>query len=429
MRITQGLADMYAERRRRLMAQMGEGVALIHSGGVSPDSALWDKNLAYLTGLDDQSAYLLLAPQGVRVERVETRTGPELMRGHLVHEILFVAPRSAQQAFMEGEAATFDEIQRATGVDRVYTLERLDDTLARALMGAGVLWLNTPGTPSLSAPLTPDLAFIRQLRERFYWVELRNIARSIHEMRFVKDAYEIACLREAFAIQTEVFEKIMRTLKPGDNESLGQAIFEYELRIRGDNVAASMGNDRYAASIIVGAGKNSAIPHYMDNNQAIQDGDLILIDAGVSVNGYSSDITRTFPANGRFSPRQRALYAAVLEAQQAAIDTMKPGSTLLAAHQAVYDVFKRYDLAQYSYGNCGHTVGLNIHDATGRTLDDREQPFAPGVVLVIEPFLTLPEEGMGIRIEDGVLITDAGHEMLAGPPRDIDAVEALCRRA
>ncbi|MCZ7543157.1 MAG: Xaa-Pro peptidase family protein [Anaerolineae bacterium] len=429
MRITQGLADMYAERRRRLMAQMGEGIALIHSGGVSPDSALWDKNLAYLTGLDDQSVYLLLAPQGVRVERVETRTGPELMRGHLVHEILFVAPRSAQQAFMEGEAATFDEIQRATGVDRVYALDRLEDTLARALMGAGVLWLNTPGTPSLSAPLTPDLAFIRQLRERFYWVELRNIARSIHEMRFVKDAYEIASLREAFAIQTEVFEKIMRTLKPGDNESLGQAIFEYELRIRGDNVTASMGNDRYAASIIVGAGKNSAIPHYMDNNQAIQDGDLVLIDAGVSVNGYASDITRTFPANGRFSPRQRALYAAVLEAQQAAIDTMKPGSTLLAAHQAVYDVFKRYDLAQYSYGNCGHTVGLNIHDATGRTLDDREQPFVPGVVLVIEPFLTLPEEGMGIRIEDGVLITDAGCEVLAGPPRDIDAVEALCRRA
>ena len=428
MHVTNGLAEVYAGRRQRLMAQMGGGVALIHSGGMSPDSQLWDMNLAYLTGVTDKSAYLLLAPDGVRVERLETRTGPELMRGRLVHEILFVEPRSAQQEFMEGKGATFEEIQRATGVDRVYALDKLNDTLAKALMMTDVLWLNAPGTLSLGKPLTPDLAFINQIRERFFWVDLRNIASMIHEMRFVKDACEIVSLREAFRINTEIFEKIMRTLKPGDNESLGQAIFDYEIRTRVGVVTSGVGSDLYPASIIVGAGKNSAIPHYMDNNQEIQDGDLVLIDGGVSVNGYFSDITRTFPANGRFTPRQRELYAAVLEAQKAAIDTMRPGSTLLAAHQAVYDVFEKHHLAQYSYGNCGHTVGLNIHDATGRVPDDREQPFEPGVVLVIEPFLTIPEENMGVRIEDGVLITDAGCELLAGPPKEIDAVEALCRR-
>ena len=92
----------------------------------------------------------------------------------------------------------------------------------------------------------------------------------------------------------------------------------------------------------------------------------------------------------------------------------------------MYDVFKRYGVAQYSYGNCGHPVGLSIHDPHGRYNDDREQPFKPGVVLVIEPFLMLPEEGMGIRIEDGVLITETGHEILAGPPREIDEIEELC---
>jgi Xaa-Pro aminopeptidase len=107
---------------------------------------------------------------------------------------------------------------------------------------------------------------------------------------------------------------------------------------------------------------------------------------------------------------------------------MKPGSTLLEAHQAVYDVFKRYDLAQYGYGNCGHPVGLSIHDPHSRYVDDREQLFESGVVLVIEPFLMLPQEGIGIRIEDGVLITETGHEILAGPPREIAAIEELCRR-
>jgi Xaa-Pro aminopeptidase len=101
---------------------------------------------------------------------------------------------------------------------------------------------------------------------------------------------------------------------------------------------------------------------------------------------------------------------------------------MLAAHQAVYDVFKNYGVERYSYGNCGHPVGLNIHDANGRYPDDREQPFEPGVVVVIEPFLMVRDEGIGIRIEDGVLITPSGHEVLAGPPREIDAVEALCHR-
>jgi Xaa-Pro aminopeptidase len=281
--------------------------------------------------------------------------------------------------------------------------------------------------PRLSQPLTSYLTLIERIRQRFYWVQLKNIAPLIHEMRFVKDDHEIACLREAFEIHSAIFEKIMPALKPGVNESVGQAIFDYEVQIRGDHVS-SIGSEHYASSIIVGSGPNAAIPHYMDNSRIIQDDDLVLIDSGVSVGGYFSDITRTFPANGRFTPRQRELYAIVLEALYTAIDTMKPGSTMLAAHQAVSDVFKRYDLTEYSYSNCGHPVGLSIHEPARRYVDDREHPFEPGVVVVIEPFIMLPDEGLGIRIEDGVLITDTGHEIMAGPPRDIDEVEDLCCR-
>lgn len=421
------LTQRYVERRRRLTEQIGNDVALIGSSGVTLDKTLWDKNLYYLTGLSDKSAYLLLVPQGVMVERMETRGGPELMSGRRVHEILFIEERSTIAAFMDGEAATFEQIRQSTGVDRVYSISMLNGILERALLGTNTLWLNTPTVPELGKPLTPDLLLANQIRERFYWVQLKNIATKIHLLRYVKDDYEVSSLRQAFEIHTEIFEKIMQALKPGENEALGRAIFDYEVLKRAGSVSHGVA-DLYTASIIVGAGKNSAIPHYMDNNQTICDGDLVLIDAGVAVNGYASDITRTFPANGRFTPRQRELYAMVLEALYAAIDTMKPGSTTRQANQAVYDVFKRYSVEQYSYGNNMHPVGLNIHDPNGRWLDDREQPLEPGVVIVIEPFLTIPEEGIGIRIEDGVLITENGHEILAAPPKEIADVEALCKR-
>lgn len=418
---------LYMARRRRLSEKVGTGLILLDSSGLAPDPALYDRNLYYLTGLADRHAYLLLAPQGVMVERLETRSGPELMRGRRAHEILFVTQPDAREAFMDGAAPTLETIRARTGVDRVYDLSRLDPILEGALMDQDTLWLNSASVPRLGQPLTAYLSLIERIRQRFYWVQLKNIAPQIHQMRFVKDAHEIRCLREAFEIHTSIFEAIMRALKPGVNESQGQAIFDYEVLLRGDRVS-SMGSEHYAASVIVGSGPNAAIPHYMDNHRTIGDGDLVLIDSGVGVEGYFSDITRTFPANGHFTPRQRELYSIVLEALYAAIDTMKPGSTLLEAHQAVYDVFKRYDVAQYGYGNCGHPVGLSIHDPHGRYADDREQPFEPGVVLVIEPFLMLPHEGIGIRIEDGVLITETGHEIMAGPPREIDAVEELCRQ-
>jgi Xaa-Pro aminopeptidase len=141
------------------------------------------------------------------------------------------------------------------------------------------------------------------------------------------------------------------------------------------------------------------------------------------VNGYSSDITSTFPANGRFSPRQGELYSIVLEAQKRAIATMRPGSSQLDAHKAVYDTFDEHGLAQYGYGTCGHPVGLNIHDATR----NGDQPLKPGCVLVIEPFLVIPDEGIGIRIESWVLITEDGHELLPDAPKEIEEVEAVCQ--
>jgi Xaa-Pro aminopeptidase len=414
-------AEMYTARRRRLAEQMDGGIALIDSSGVSPDPSLYDKNLRYLTGLKSRQSTLLLAPEGVTVDRWETKSGPEVGRGRRVNEVLFTEIRSEREKFMDGAGSTLGDIQEQTGIDAVYDLSRMERIVSEALMKEEVVWLNTPGNPRLSEPLPAEIASINQMRERYYWLDYRNIAPKIHDMRWVKEPYEVDCLRRAFAFHSKIFEKVIRTLKPGKNEALGQAVFEYEVRQRPGEF--TFGLDLYADAIIVAAGKNSAIAHYMNNDQEIKDGDLVLIDSGVACDGYYSDISVTFPANGRFTTRQRELYAIVLEAQKKAIATMKPGASQLESHKAVYEHFNKHGLAQYNYGTCGHAVGMNIHDANG----DPDKVYEPGVVVVIEPFLVIPEEEMGIRIESGVLITEDGPELLPSPPREIEELEALCQ--
>jgi Xaa-Pro aminopeptidase len=417
------LAKAYTARRRRLMDQIGSGIALIGSPGMAPDPLYFDKNLFYLTGERSKEAYLLLAPQGMRVQRWETLRGPEVGRGRVVNEVLFVPEQTEREKLIAGLAPGMDFIRQSSGIDTVMPLTRLNEALHDNLIAEKTLWVNIPTCPNLDKPLSHDLAMLNRIKERFPWLEIDNVAPLIHEMRRVKEPYEIAFLRKAFEIHTAIYEEIMRTLKPGDNEALGEAIWHYEAKAHYDpQKVSSEALDLEAAHIIVAAGANTAVAHYMDNNQMVRDGDLVLIDAGIDYRGYSSDITRTFPANGRFTPRQRELYEIVLEAQRRAIATMKPGSTAREAHEAVYEVWKENGLDPYGFGSCGHPVGLNIHDATW----DQDKPFEPGVVIVIEPFLSNMDEGIGIRTEDGVLITEDGHEMMPGPPKEVDEVEALC---
>jgi len=418
-------AELYRERRRRLMDQIGTGVALINSSGFGMPR-LWDKNTQYLTGLFGKDVYLLLAPDGVAVDHVESMSGPELGRGYRHREILFVPEPPAYNARFFGEGADFDGIRRSTGVDAVFGRPRMRSILEAALIESEELWLNTPtGGAQFQLELEPA-DWIDELRRTYYWVSFRNISSRIHAMRRVKHPYEIACLRRAYEVQTEIYSRIMRSLQPGANDSLGVSIYLEEITIRGPEYAGAQ--DEYPAQIIVASGPNTSLVACFDNDRNIADRDLVLIDSGVAFRGYSSDISRTFPANGVFTARQRELYAIVLEAQKAAIATVRPGSTQLEAHRAVNDVYRAHGVERYNgYAACGHDVGLNIHDAvTGAGYD---LPLEPGVTFSLEPMLMLPGEGLGIRIEDGVVVTEDGCEVMPGPPKEIDEVEALCRRA
>lgn len=423
---------IYAERRARLRSQIDRGIAWINSGGDSFDSGHC-RNVEYLTGVRSPAACLVLAPRGILVEGIAhpghlwcTDEGAEYGRGKRVTEALFVEqPHDRYQGtVVQRPLPTLEQMRASTGIPAVYDLAIMDEVLREALMDEEVLWVNTSRIPDLDRPVPPDVVRINAIKERYYWLQFKNIANQIHAMRLVKDAYELECLRTAYQITKEIIEVLMRTIKPGDNESRVVGIFQSEIKSRideGENVdlAISFGP-------IVTAGKRASTNNNWASNGTINDGDIILIDCGVSYKGYSSDISRAWPANGKFTPRQREVYNAVYEGQKRGLETFQPGSTCARARAVVYEYYQQHGLERFGLGRNCHPVGLDTEDAYYFGYGDYPA-FQPNQVWAFEPMLMIPEESMGIRLEDGVLITETGHKLFPAPASDADSVEALCR--
>ncbi len=189
-------AKSYQGRRDKLMGKLEGGVAMIRSAGMSPDPFLFDKNLEYLTGRKTKEEILLLAPQGITIDRFETQFGPEVGRGRIVKEILFIKDRTPREKLMDGEGGSFGDIRNATAIQTILDMSKLDEVLGDALLSSDLLWVNIGTRPSLNQPLSHDLIQLNTIRERFLWVGFKNIAPLIHEMRRIKEPCEIDCLRK-----------------------------------------------------------------------------------------------------------------------------------------------------------------------------------------------------------------------------------------
>jgi len=267
----------------------------------------------------------------------------------------------------------------------------------------------------------------------------------LHEQRLIKSSAEISLMSQAAKTSAQAHIKAMELVKPG--------MFEYMLEGEIRHHCAMHGSRFDAYSSIVGSGENACILHYTHNDAQIKDGDLILIDAGCEVNHYASDITRTFPANGKFSPQQKALYQIVLDAQYAAIEQIKPGNHFNDPHEAalkvitqglvelglltgeVDELIEKEAYKPFYMHKTGHWLGLDVHDVGAYKIKGEWRVFEAGMVLTAEPgiYVAVDEEsvdkkwrGIGIRIEDDVLVTDTGHEVLSKDvPKSIDAIEAL----
>lgn len=441
-------AEPFRARRARLldaMAAQGGGVA-VHL--TAPERTRnrdaeypyrFDSHFWYLTGFGEPGAALVLIAAGARREA-----------------LLFCRPKDEAREIWDGPRWGPDAAREAFGFDAAHPIDSLDELMPALLADAPALYCALPGDAAFGARAQRWLDAVRArsragVRAPAAMVDLLAL---VDEMRLVKDASEIATMRGAAAISTAAHVRLMRACRPGLREYELEAELLYEFRRRGAQSPA------YPA--IVATGANACVLHYPAGDAQLEAGQLCLVDAGCELDGYASDITRTFPVSGRFSGEQRAVYDLVLAAQQAAFSATRPGVTFDAPHDAATRVLAQglVDLGllegsldgvvesgayrQFYMHRTSHWLGLDVHDvgdyrAAGNAPEGGERawrPLAPGMALTIEPGLYLrpaanvPErfQHIGVRIEDDVLVTDAGHEVLTQAlPRRAADIEALMR--
>jgi Xaa-Pro aminopeptidase len=264
-------------------------------------------------------------------------------------------------------------------------------------------------------------AVVLRLRADSSRVAVRNLRPVVDSMRLVKDHQEIAALRRAVEITAEAHADLMRAARPG--------MYEYELEAVIESGFRRRGADRVGYPSIVGSGFNGTTLHYDVNRRRTAPGDLVVVDAGAEYAQYTADVTRTFPVDGRFTPRQRAIYDLVLATQQAAMDSVRPGITMGRLGQIAREYMREHsgelcapgDCTRYFIHGLGHWIGMDVHDVGPYSM-----PLQPGMVFTIEPGIYIPSESLGVRIEDCVLVTATGYELLSGAaPRRADEVERL----
>ena len=397
--------EIFRARRQRLMQMMGGGVAVVFSAaslsiGEPGGSGRQDPDFAYLTGIHDEAgAALLLAP--------EERT---------YKEFLFLASRDPDTERWEGERLMLGQsVRERTGFERLYRSGRLGSKLTELAGRAPRLHYLGP-IASPADPIPQALALYQEVTARLPGSGIVNSSGLIRRMRWVKEPGELALIRRAIAATERGLRAGMAAVRPGMREFELKRIIESEF--------AAAGATGLAFPSIVGAGRNGAVAHYPGGDGVIAPDDLIVADVGAEVGHYAADITRTFPAGGRFSPEQRAVYETVLRAQETAMSRLRAGAVSEDLAAAATEVIRAANHGDDFFHGLGHSVGLDVHDPEDLTL-----PLPAGVVMTIEPGIYL-QGRFGVRIEDDFLVTAHGYEHLSsGVPRAIEAVEAAVGRA
>jgi Xaa-Pro aminopeptidase len=428
--------SIYAERRAELGRRLGPAGALLL---MSPPERLrngdahykfrQDSDILYLTGFSEPGAAVLLRP------------------GHPTTPfVLFVRPRNPAEETWTGRRAGIEGAVRDVEAAAAFSIDELDDKLAEIVSGAEEIHYPFGREPALDAAVARLLGRLRagERRGRRAPVRLGDARVTLHEMRLLKTPDEVAIQRRAAAITAEAHVAAMGAARAGLTEREIEALIDYTFRRRG---GAGPGY-----TTIVGGGANATILHYVENSAPLVAGQLLLIDAGCEVEGYTADVTRTFPIGARFSEPQRRLYEAVLETQQAAIEAVRPGATLDAIHEAVVEQLTGRLVAlgllsgdvpaliasgaykTFYMHRTSHWLGMDVHDVGFYAEGGIARPLVPGMVLTIEPGLYVAEDaavpaeyrGLGIRIEDDILVTDGGCENLTrDTPKSVSEIEKL----
>jgi Xaa-Pro aminopeptidase len=396
-----------------------------------------DSDFWYLTGFPEPDAIAVVDPSNKKA--VYT---------------LYVRPRDLEMETWFGRREGVEGAVKHFGADRAFPVGKFASDLGKLLDGHEKLYYRFAVDKVLDQLVLQYLSTqrVRRLKTAYPPHTIIDPTIVLGEMRLHKSKAEIELMQTAATISAEAHILAMKKTKPGMNEYQVESLIESYMREHGASGTAY--------NSIIGGGENATILHYVENNRRLNDGDLILIDAGAEYKGYAADITRTFPINGRFSPPQREVYDVVLDVQLQCIEATKTGNTVKKRQELsielltegmkklgllkgkTSDLIKKKAYMRYYMHGVGHYLGLDVHDA-GRYFTDQtaknSRPFEPGMVLTVEPGLYVPPDdksapakyrGIGVRIEDDVLVTEAGNRNLtAKVPKDADEIEALMNRA
>lgn len=427
---------LYAERRRHLQTKMQRGIAIVPTAPEVARNAdahydyRHDSHFYYLGGFPEPEAVLVL------------------VAGEKPQSILFCREKNSEREIWDGFRYGPEAARERFGVDAAYPIAQLDEKLTE-LMGDQSLLFYPVG-----ADATWDARIIR-LREAVKAKarsgirapnEIRDVREPLNEMRLFKDAHEQEIMRRAAAISCAAHRRAMRFARPGQHEYEIEAEFLHEF--------CRHGARHPAYTSIIAGGANACTLHYVGNNARLNDGELLLIDAGCELDGYAADITRTFPVNGKFSAAQKDVYEIVLAAQAAAIAVAKPDNSWNALHEAALrvlaqgfidlklchgsldSVLETESYKQFYMHRTGHWLGMDVHDVGEYKIGEQWRPLQPGMTLTVEPGCYIrPGDNVpralwniGIRIEDDILITANGNEVLTqGAPKTVADIEEVMR--
>lgn len=418
--------ELFIQNRKNLANRLKpKSVALFNSSDIMPTSAdgtmpfIQDANLFYLSGIDQEESILLMAPD---------------FPDERFHEILFLKETNEEIAIWEGHKYTVSEAQETSGVKTIMWLDKFESTLATIMAESDEIYLDTNEHIRNSSKVeTQSDRFVKWCKEHFPLHGYNRIAPHLYDLRCIKSQFEIDQIQQACDITESGFRRILDKTHPG--------VWEYELEAEYSHEFLRKRSRGFAYDPIIASGSNACVLHYVENNQQCKDGDLLLMDVGAEYANYNADMTRTIPVNGKFSKRQRAVYDAVVRVKNAATALLTPGNMIPDYHKAVGEVMEKelVDLGlistadiknqkaewpaykKYFMHGTSHHLGLNVHDVASIY-----KKFEPGMVFTVEPGIYIREEGIGIRLEDNIVITENGHiNLMKNIPIEADEIESL----
>src|SRR5467141_672583 len=403
--------SVYAERRAKLAAQVDGPIVLWGFTGREEISQTYifeqEENFYYLTGHNEEGAGLIILPTG---QKRDTAIIPS--------ETFFLPAKNSQKEKWNGVrmSPTDPGIEARTGFASVKSFDSdfriAVENLAKTFPS---FYTIVPYQKELGG-YPHEKAVVEWLQLAAPQAKLKDIRAQIGALRQIKSPGEIAFLKEAIDLSLDSHLEAMKLMRPG--------LYEYQVMAKMVEIHAWGGSEGEGYAPIVGAGPNSTVLHYDKLSRKIEDGDIVVLDVGAQYSGYSADITRTLPASGKFTPRQREIYDIVLGGRNVVHDELKPGMDFSGnAEGSLQKIAMDYidSHGKYYIHGLSHHVGLNVHDASGPF-----RPLEPGMVITVEPGIYIPEENLGVRIEDDVLITPTGYKLLtARLPRSPDEIEKI----